>query len=235
MSANAKNNQDGIELRRCSCGFVFSKLPPYDYSDYWSDVWESRSRSDLLAQAKAEGLDKLAKEVIAKTNPNRIMDFGAGIGMTSIVFDSLGCNVYAVETSRRYLDAHRNFGLRSGSSIESGYDLIVAKDVLEHVEDPAGVLAMLVDSLCAGGYIYLRVPNVNAYPFLSAVATRGHVNHFSPKTLLRLAAASGLKFSSFVGVHDIASSAGKAYHAVFWPLRHLVPMYHQISMLFVKP
>lgn len=187
MSARAKNNRDGVELRRCACSFVFSKLPPYDYANYWSSHWDACSKSDLMAQARKEGLDTLAKEIIEKTHPKRILDFGAGIGMTSMVFESLGCSVVAAEESERYRDAHRRFGLESAGAIEGVFDLIIAKDVLEHLEDPRKVLAMLVGSLSRGGHIYLRVPNVNAYPFLSAVDTRGHVNHFSPKTFVKLA------------------------------------------------
>ena len=235
MSAGAKENRDGVELRRCRCDFVFSKLPPYDYSDYWSSHWDACSKSDLMHQARKEGLDTLVREIIKKTQPKRVLDFGAGIGMTSMVFQSLGCRVVAAEESERYRDAHRRFGLESAGTIDREFDLIVAKDVLEHVEDPRKVLAMLAGLLSGAGHIYIRVPNVNAYPFLSVVATRGHVNHFSPRTLVRLAAECGLEFSNFVGVHDISSRGGRVYHAVFWPLRRLVPMYHQISMLFVKP
>ena len=112
------------------------------------------------------------------------------------------------------------------------FDLVIIKDVVEHLEKPLELLDHLIKFIRPGGFLYIRVPNRYAYPFHWAVDTKGHINHFTPGELKKIMANSGLKFHDYINVYDISSRAGKLYDFIFWKLRYLLPMTHQISLLY---
>jgi len=74
-------------------------------------------------------------------------------------------------------------------------DLIVVRHVLEHVADPAKMVAEAARLLRTDGIIYIEVPNVEDifthqkfYDFIYE-----HVNHFSEKVVYRLLLANGIQ------------------------------------------
>lgn len=90
------------------------------------------------------------------------------------------------------------------------FDLLLLLDVLEHVEDDAGLLAALVEgSLAPGGHALLSVP---AWPALFSAhdARLGHRRRYRPAALRALAAGAGLE----------VLAAGGLFHALL-PARAL--------------
>jgi 2-polyprenyl-3-methyl-5-hydroxy-6-metoxy-1,4-benzoquinol methylase len=244
LAATSWNNAYGIELRKClACGFVFSAQAEFSYEEFFVDAFVGKDKDELLRVARAQGLHTVVAKIAAKTGLRRgarVMDFGAGIGLAALSFMEFGFDVCAVEESRRYLERHRALGVASfpslGEAASAGktFDLVVMKDVLEHLTDPSKLLGEVIGCIGKGGYLYVRVPNVLAYKFHWAVDTKSHVSHFAPRTLIRLMKGHGMKLKDFVSIHDISSRAGRMYNAVFWRIRSVVPLYHQISMLFIK-
>jgi 2-polyprenyl-3-methyl-5-hydroxy-6-metoxy-1,4-benzoquinol methylase len=241
MPANAWNNRDGIELRRCSgCDFVFSAEADFSYEEFFATGFAGAGKNELMLQARAEGLDKMVAEIAAKAalpKGARVLDFGSGVGLAALGFMSAGFDVVVVEESRPYVEGHKPLGLRSFRSVAEArercgsFDLVVMKDVLEHLSAPREVLSSVTQCVRPGGHFYIRVPNANAYPVVPRVDTRAHVNHFTPRTLVKLLAEQGIAMTDFVSVFDISSRAGKLHNSVFWPLRRFLPLYHQISLL----
>ena len=244
MAARAWNNTHGIELRRCrACAFVFSAQAGFSYEELFVGSFAGKSRDDLIRAARAQGLHTMVAEIVAKTGLEqgaKVMDFGAGIGLAALTFMQAGYDVVAVEQSRRYVEAYAGLGIQSAPSIgqarqmRESFDLVVMKDVLEHLDDPRAPLAALIESIRRGGHLYIRVPNVLAYRFHWDVDTKSHVNHFAPATLIKLVESFGMKRRSFVGIYDVSSRAGRIYNAIFWRMRAVVPLYHQISLLFSR-
>jgi SAM-dependent methyltransferase len=90
------------------------------------------------------------------------------------------------------------------------FDLLLLLDVLEHVEDDAGLLSGLVEaSLAPGGHALLSVP---AWPTLFSAhdARLQHLRRYRPAALRALAAGAGLE----------VVAAGGLFHALL-PLRAL--------------
>jgi 2-polyprenyl-3-methyl-5-hydroxy-6-metoxy-1,4-benzoquinol methylase len=244
MAAYAWNNRNHVELRKCSvCRFVFSSEAEVAYDEFFVDRFVGASHSELMQAARAERLDKLALEIAEKSGLSdgaHVLDFGSGVGLAALSFMEVGFDVTAVEESKKYVAGHKSLGLRSFPSIDQArqysdtFDLVVMKDVLEHVSAPRQVLESVVNCVRPGGYFYIRVPNTHAYKFVPSVDTRSHVNHFTPKTLTKLLAHSELYKVDFIGVYDVSSRVGRLYHALFWPPRKILPLYHQISLLFQR-
>lgn len=72
-------------------------------------------------------------------------------------------------------------------------DLITAYFVLEHVPHPRVFLEACAHALRVGGKMIVEVPDIHAYPREpDGLFLYEHVNHFSPRSLARLAAGCGL-------------------------------------------
>jgi SAM-dependent methyltransferase len=71
------------------------------------------------------------------------------------------------------------------------YDLLVAMDVLEHVDDDAGALASWVRHVAAGGHVFVTVP---AFPRLWSYHDEvlGHKRRYTAASLRALAVRAGL-------------------------------------------
>jgi 2-polyprenyl-3-methyl-5-hydroxy-6-metoxy-1,4-benzoquinol methylase len=244
MRRDAWNNRDRVELRRCrGCRFVYSALANFDYDAFTcDDTYVSRNREGLLELARQDHIPELMDEVVAKArlSGGRVLDIGCGMGLAALYLQDKGFEVYGVEESRIYLEKHKELNLASASHVESlgldkgGVDLLVMKDVLEHINDPRRMLDEVLSYVRPNGYLFLRVPNVFHYYFHWAIDTKSHVNHFAPGQLSRVLATYGLRRVDFVTIRDISTTAGKLYNFIFWRLRKLIPMYHQISVLYQK-
>lgn len=242
MKPTAWNNRHGIELRQCKkCNFVFSAVSIYEYVSA-GNQYLGKTKSDMIMLANKQRLPLLADEIIEKTKlkKGKILDFGCGIGLLALCLQQKGFDAYGIEPSKICLDKHKEFNITSANDLsffdseKNSFDLIVMKDVLEHVDDPAELLEKVLSYVKPSGYFYIRVPNVYHYPFHWSIDTKSHVNHFSPKKLTTLLEKNNMKKVDFIGVYDISTKVGKVYNSIFWKTRHFLPMYHQISLLCQK-
>jgi 2-polyprenyl-3-methyl-5-hydroxy-6-metoxy-1,4-benzoquinol methylase len=242
MRPNAWNNRTGIELKKCvQCSFVYS-------ASFWGRYEEAgaqhstKTKHELFALAQHERLHDLVDEIIKKSglHTGTVLDFGCGVGLQALCVQEKGFQVYGVEQSRAFLAKHTELGIISAAHLaqleleQQSCDLVIIKDVLEHVDNPAEILADVLAYLKPGGYLYLRVPNVYHYPFHWSVDTKFHVNHFSPKTVTQLLEKNNAKIVDFISVYDISTRIGKLYNGIFWRTKKFLPLYHQISLLCQK-
>jgi SAM-dependent methyltransferase len=138
--------------------------------------------------------------------PARLLDAGAGRGRFVLAAARAGYAASGIEPSARGADAAaaRGAAVRrvaiERAGVEPGsLDVVTLWHVLEHVEDPAAVVARLAEWLRPGGALLVGAPNVR-----SLQARLGgdrwyhwdvprHRTHFSPDGLRRLLAAHGLE------------------------------------------
>jgi len=242
MKPSAWNNRHGIELKKCKeCEFIFSAASLCDYVSV-ENKHEQRSRADLMKFAQQQKLPALVNEIVKKSQlkDGKVLDFGAGVGLASLCLQEKGFTTYAIEASQSFLEAHKKLEIASAQSLDSlqvqknSFDLIIFKDVLEHVDNPIDLLQELLSYLKPSGYLYIRVPNVYHYRFHWSIDTKSHINHFSPKKLMNLLHENKMKKIDFIGVYDVSTTVGKVYNFIFWKARHLIPLYHQISLLYQK-
>jgi 2-polyprenyl-3-methyl-5-hydroxy-6-metoxy-1,4-benzoquinol methylase len=100
-----------------------------------------------------------------------VLDVGAGEGAFAKEMQERGCKVVALEVDPARAAAARARGLEvSEKNLETAdledlgtFDIIVCADVLEHLTDPAKVLARLKGLLAPGGRVLATIPNVAHY------------------------------------------------------------------------
>ncbi len=141
-----------------------------------------------------------------------VLDVGCSDGHFAGLVRSMGHHVVGVDLVKHegigqridsFVEADLNQGLPSEAG--SGYDVIVAGDVLEHVIDPDSLMADMVSRLGDDGSILVSVPNFGHwYPRLRTVSgnfdydqrgplDRGHVRFFTRRSFERLIAGAGLR------------------------------------------
>jgi 2-polyprenyl-3-methyl-5-hydroxy-6-metoxy-1,4-benzoquinol methylase len=133
--------------------------------------------------------------------------------------------VSGVEPSRwAAAEASRRFGVKvhAGTLVEAAFpdthfDVVAMVDVIEHLADPAAVLAECRKVLKPGGLLYLVTPDIGS---LSATILRGswwglrpaHLHYFSRKTLDSFLAKNGFET-------QLCRSYGRMFTLDYWSSR----------------
>jgi SAM-dependent methyltransferase len=148
---------------------------------------------------------------LAATRPGTVLDVGCSDGRFGELVRGHGHRVTGVDVAKHegvgerldaFVEADLNVGLPDEAG--SGFDIIVAADVLEHTIDPGALLDDLVGRLAAGGSILVSVPNFAHWYPRARVALgrfdyderglldRGHVRFFTRRSFERLLRAHRL-------------------------------------------
>jgi SAM-dependent methyltransferase len=195
----------------------------------------------------------------------RLLDVGAGLGTFVALAKQDGWAVDGTEVSEtavRYARERYGIELRLGQlealGLDSGgYDLVTLWHVLEHVPSPAAALALCHELLAPGGLLIMAMPNDGAaahsltLPGRAYRRLRGrpslpryvrlypgaesHLSHFTPGTLRRRLAESGLAAQE-LSVDDAApvrSSAGAALFRIRTILTAMTPWNFGLEMFVV--
>ncbi len=172
-----------------------ARTPPARHLEISREVWMS-----LSLVRKREG------------GPLRALDYGCGWGEWSRMTQAYGVESWGTELSA----TRRDFCVRDGIRVvpeaqlpAGGFDLINADQVFEHLPTPADTLKLLKTKLRAGGVLRLAVPNGWRIPSalqgfdrqlrrprlgrINAIAPLEHLNGFTTRSLVRMAADHGLQ------------------------------------------
>ena len=144
----------------------------------------------------------------------RVLEIGAGAGGALVPFKEAGYCVLGIDFDEKFLDFGRSKGLslqRGGIQDLDGlktFDVVILKDVLEHLPDPLQALRMIRESLSEKGIAYIQVPGLQAlgplgyrYDFLRYLQV-AHICHYTIESLTYLCEKAGLKvgYSSNWGI-----------------------------------
>jgi len=141
-----------------------------------------------------------------------LFDFGMGWGGWALMAKAFGCDSYGSEVSADRIENARANGIKviSWDEIpEHKFDFINTEQVLEHVPEPLKTLRHLKSGLKDDGIIKVSVPTANNIKkrlnkmdwdaprgtrySLNPVAPLEHINFFTRKALLTMAAEAGMK------------------------------------------
>jgi SAM-dependent methyltransferase len=191
---------------RCNaCGTLFTSREPIqgqeqDYADYG---YSTNSIPTFI--------DRRCDELVIPFNKyrklNRFLEIGFGAGTIIRAAARAGWNVAGVEMSTAAVEVlrakHPEFDLRCGS-VESqvfdgdSFDAIAVVEVIEHVVDPAPLLAEAARLLRPGGVAWVTTPSLNSISWKilglewSMVAPPDHLEIYSITGVRRLLDSCGL-------------------------------------------
>jgi SAM-dependent methyltransferase len=144
-----------------------------------------------------------------------LLDFGAGNGRFCVALLERGHAMHAVEPDARLRERIGGRGVDARESLEGfapeqRFDGIYSINVLEHIEDDAGLLRAFRDRLRPGGRLLLYVP---AFPLLFSANDRrvGHLRRYRREGLVSLVRAAGFELERADYVDCLGFPAGLAY------------------------
>lgn len=125
----------------------------------------------------------------------RILDVGCGGGLLSESLAKRGAAVTGIDASEAAVSAARRHARPAGLAIDYqqitaeafaenepvGFDVITCMELLEHVPDPASLLAACARMLKPGGDLFLATLNRNARSYLSAVLAAEYLLGLLPR------------------------------------------------------
>ncbi len=196
------------------CGFVYQdpilgdkgmQLLYHDWVDQERSLQKKKNAPAKLYQQYAGQITTLSRLFDKPPAQTRVLDFGMGWGYWCRMAQAHGYDVSGYELSFERCKHARQMGLRVIDNLaqsENQFDFIYANQLFEHLAEPVQVLSELCRCLKDDGIVYLRVPDGRGVdsrlqrhgwsPGLDAIHPLEHINCFTRKTLIDLAASSGL-------------------------------------------
>lgn len=208
------------QCNNCTCVFQ-TEIPNNALMQELYEEWLNPERTFQLFE-QSYGLGYYTPQIrkayryiqLFKKNPKQItvLDFGMGWGNWLQIMKSFGCQVYGSELSaKRIAHATANGITNIDYNHFSNYqfDFINTDQVFEHVPNPKEILRHLVACLSPTGYLRICVPDgndihrllqvmdwsaeKNSVNSLNVVAPLEHINCFTTKSILAMAAQHHLE------------------------------------------
>lgn len=216
--------KSGFNLVACTeCGLIFVANPPTDDERAKLYSFEAGYHQSLLDEAQSitlhqrEAIANLA-ELQKHARSGRLLDVGCSTGLFLKAARASGWLVqgleYSVDSARIARETHgfdvKCGELRPDTYPAAAYDVVTMWDVIEHLPDPRGTVAILSSVVAPGGLLMLKTPNadglypkigrhlVKALGFWGHPEPPGHLYQFSETTLRRMVHEAGFEV---VAVH----------------------------------
>ena len=206
----ATNNVDADEIEK------FERL-----ASRW---WDPNSEFKPLHDINPLRLDYIDK--LAPLKDRRIIDIGCGGGLLTEGMALRGAHVIGIDMGKAPLTIARLHQHESGLDIDyrqataeqmaaeqgGSFDSVTCLEMLEHVPDPAGVIAACAQLIKDDGFVFLSTINRNPKAYLFAVVgaeyllqllpkgTHDYTKFIRPSEMERWARAAGLQLVDLSGM-----------------------------------
>jgi len=179
----------------------YQKFYAKKYDRFYRDP--DKSAEELFAidlEAKGKRMGERLKDIPLPAAV-KMLDIGAGTGFAFFSLPpAVEVKAHAVEASPKCVPFLKSKGVAIvgddfSADFGNGYDLIVARHVLEHVLDPRSFLSKIKNSLNKDGLLYLAVPNAMFFYQDKADSFFRHIHtyYFNLKTLLLICRMAGFQ------------------------------------------
>lgn len=156
----------------------------------------------------------------------RVLDVGCGGGLLSEALARQGADVTGIDLGDTAIEVARLHALEAGIQVRyavesaeeharrfpGAYDVVTCLEMLEHVPDPAQILAAIRSLVKPGGHVFLSTLNRTLKAYLLAVVgaeyvlnllprgTHTYERFIRPAELARWTRASGLEMEELAGI-----------------------------------
>ncbi len=173
--------------------------------------YNKHSSANPIQQKLIENFYKTVYKILKPLKVDSVLDVGCGEGITLDKFEKegIGKSLHGIDYSDDALKIGKkiypNLNLKKGDIYDikekdNSYDLVMATEVLEHLDDPQKALKELIR--VSKRYVLLSVPNEPF--FIGANFMRGkylknfgnhpeHINHWTFMTFRKMVQKNGLK------------------------------------------
>lgn len=196
------NYGETLDLYRCGdCGLL-ENLKTENIKEYYvnlEDFGYEASRQERLLQAK-----KILENLKKYLSFGKILDVGAGSGILVEEAIKAGYNAIGLEPSSwlQKKATERGLPVLTGVlpnvGVGNSYDAVMLIDVIEHVDDPIGLLLEIKKIIKTDGLLILTTPDLNSF-FANVLRWRwwhfriAHISYFNLKTLKLLFSKTGFE------------------------------------------
>jgi 2-polyprenyl-6-hydroxyphenyl methylase/3-demethylubiquinone-9 3-methyltransferase len=157
----------------------------------------------------------------------KVLDVGCGGGILTEAMAAAGAIASGIDLSDKALKVARLHLLESGHEVDyrlisaedcaaetpGEYDVVTCMEMLEHVPDPASVVAACARLVKPGGWVFFSTLNRNPKSWLFAIVgaeyvlkllprgTHEYAKFITPAELARMTRDAGLNVESLIGMH----------------------------------
>ena len=188
---------------------------------WWDPDGESRPLHDLNPARLAYITERVGLK------DSTVIDVGCGGGILSESMAMQGALVTGIDIAAKALSVAKLHLHESGCKVDyhettaeswaekhpAGAGIVTCMEMLEHVPDPASVVAACANMLVAGGHLFMSTLNRNPVSFAVAILGGEHITRIIPKgthqydrfikpsELCQWLRASGMKVEEITGIH----------------------------------
>ena len=155
--------------------------------------WDPKSEFKPLHEINPLRLNWIDKH--APLTGKTVLDIGCGGGILSESMAGLGASVTGIDLSEKALGVARLHLLESGKTVDyrmisaedlaaqapASFDVVTCMEMLEHVPDPASIIAACSALAKPGGHVFFSTINRNPKAYLFAVLGAEYILRMLPK------------------------------------------------------
>ncbi len=190
-------------------------------ASWWDPDGESRPLHDLNPARLAYITERV------ELKDSNVIDVGCGGGILSESMAGQGAIVTGIDIAAKALSVAKLHLHESGCKVDyqqataelwaeqhpASAGIVTCMEMLEHVPDPASVVAACANMLVPGGHFFMSTLNRNAVSFAVAILGGEHITRIIPKgthqydrfikpsELCQWLRASGMKTEEITGIH----------------------------------
>ena len=188
------------------------------------EFWDPRGAFHPLHALNPVRLEYIAQRT--ELSPCRLVDVGCGGGLLAEALARRGAQVCGIDLAPAMIEVAQLHAQDSQLAIDyrvcsaeqlahgnpGGFDAVTCMELIEHVDDPAALVAQLATLLRPGGDLFVSTINRNLRSFLMAIVGAEYLLHLIPRgtheyarllrpaELARLARAEGFALRDVSGV-----------------------------------
>lgn len=224
VNRGSSHTYGSIGITQCeACGHIYNRL--FDPKKYDSIYTSSQTTNTVVSSQMATYLEATAKYIYqyTKTPFPMVLEIGGGTGALARILTERSQEVYLVDPSTNEnlpenipgnLVVYKKF-FPCTEIQDKKFDLIVLRQVVEHILDVKSLFFSLRSHLAENGTIYLEIPSMDYIARYGSIVDfhYPHVHYFSYSVINRLIFNSGFEIIDFEEIkhgHDFRFMLQKA-------------------------